>query len=133
MAYSIFAMKKLALFVISLVALLLCGCGGGGGVNPYAGAWSGTYNEPSTPDNGTISFTVATNGDVSGTATSAVDSTAVTLIGHVDGSGHMTGTINNGVDVAAVTGTFVLSGSNTINSTGLIGGVVGWSFTVNKL
>lgn len=111
-------MKRL---VPLLFAVSLFGCGGGGSspivptINPFAGSYSGSYNDSLITSPGTTTFTVANSGVVNGTLS---DST--------DGNGTFTGTISNyglvnGSFSYPSIGTNTVSGTLTLSGTALSG------------
>ena len=109
--------KSLAL----LAVLALCGCGGSGGVatpNPFAGTWAGPL-DASTGVNETVSFTVATNGNLSGTDAPVGGGTAGSDVGTVDTSGNFSVTATvTGSPSAHSTGVMSINGSGLLIGNG---------------
>lgn len=118
-----------------LSALLFVGCSkndNSSNTAQYQGSWSGTYSgsrsdNSSTKDNGTWTITVAADGKVSGTVTSAViTGQAFVLIGTVNASGTLNTAYSTAASAAVIANSF-LNGTLTMttNSTGTASGSFG--------
>jgi len=101
-------MKHFAL--VALLGALIVGCGGAGDTSRlpslYLGSWSGTWNSSDANDTGAISFTVATDGSMTGSITTKT------------GTGTLGGLIDKNGNLNAVA-SFTTGGNNMI-----IGGAV---------
>ncbi|RYG21590.1 hypothetical protein EON82_18545 [bacterium] len=105
-----------------LCLVLLAGCGGGGGnggggapdeeVSPFADSYAGTFNAPSTGDNGTVDVVILNDGTVSGTLFSTPRNAEGPINGSIAADGTFTGTMQvAGTPEATLSGTFS-EGSN---------------------
>jgi len=95
--------------------MLLLGCAGTDTSvaipSPYAGSYTGTWNAPSIPSNGTMTLAIADNGNITGTIGDATTSGTVT--GGITNAGNVTGTIKfTGQPDSSLTGPLTLSGRN---------------------
>ena len=74
---SVYQTPKRSAFFTSLISLsmvflfLVAGCGGSGsgnnsGPSPFAGNWGGTWSDPVNNQSGTLTVTIATNGQATG-------------------------------------------------------------------
>jgi hypothetical protein len=107
------------------IATLAYGCGGAGDTGRlpsiYQGSWTGTWSSGDANDNGSISFTVTSDGSFDGT------------IAKKSGSGTVSGTIDkrgtlSGVAAFSTGGNWLMGGGVTTNSNRLISS---FSYTTN--
>ena len=140
-------MKKLfvVLFAVSMMTLYGCG-GGGGGTGPtsstttptstptstpvatFAGVYSGTY---SGADSGTVTVTLGSNGNISGTGKSTVDpSYQFTISGQVSTDGNVSLTSTGSAGTATFRGSVTLQG--VLSGTWSDGTTGGGNFTAQK-
>jgi hypothetical protein len=103
--------------VLLLAALVFClalvGCGGNtlanllGIGNSYSGTYTGTYSEPSIPQNGTVSLSIDQSGNLSGDVINSANDSTATIGGTINSSGTMTGTLTSTTTTLSFTGTLV--------------------------
>jgi len=96
-------------------ALALIGCGGNGHdptqPNLYRGDWSGTWTSATFEDNGSISFTVYSDGSMTGTMTRNRPATSATLVGTLDANGNIVAVAGFGAD-----GNFEIQGAAVLTN-----------------
>ena len=126
-------MKRIITF--GLLALLtisvLAGCGGGGSSDsgggsssrtsnsPFAGSYSGTFNDAGNAESGTVTVTVATDGKVTGSVTNTTEGKTGSVSGSVSDSGSLNITISYSDETITDRGTvaFASNGHLTGNVT----------------
>lgn len=109
------------MFAILFVSLAVIGCGGtgagigdpgggGGTASPFAGRWSGTF-EDQIPVNGSgpISMNISRQGNWTATGRNNRLHTDITGSGSIDALGNLSGTMSNGVATGNVSGQLALS------------------------
>lgn len=100
-------------------ALLVSGCGGSAtdpvSPNIYRGAWQGTWQSVTANDNGTMAFTVFSDGSFTGTMSRKPGLTG-NFEGHINPLGQLTGVAGFGAD-----GNFLIQGSVVLNNNNLLG------------
>jgi len=99
-------MKRMLL----LAALVCAGCAGGGGQNPFAGNFIGTWG--SSSNYGTTDWTIAPDGTVTGTIHDAFVPRDGTVNGTMGENGQFTGTITYPGGTVNGAGPFTLSNNN---------------------
>lgn len=88
-------MKHKLASIVAFAALLAIGCGGGGVTtpSPFAGTYNGTWSSTALNDSGTVSVTVLSDGDATGSLTDTGQGVGGgVLLGHVDNNGSFSGT-----------------------------------------
>lgn len=107
--------------ILAALAVLLSGCGGGGGSStpsPFAGTWFGAYVIPASAQSGVANVTVASNGTVSGTGRNTSLGADFTINGTISNAGVVKGTISGDL-TGSLNGTlriFFVSSSNAVAS-----------------
>ncbi len=91
--------KYLAAFLIP--AISLCGCGGGGLLNPFTGTFNGTWTQSSPSDTGTIAFVVLPSGSLSGTLHDNGAAADYTVSGSINDNGGFSATLTPTVGSAS--------------------------------
>jgi hypothetical protein len=122
-------MKHMRMALLGVFVVLAFGCGGGGanlgsggggggGSSPYAGSWSGTFQDQ-IPVNGSGPITMAIEGSGKFTATGHNNRTGTDFTGSgtVSGSGNVVGTLKIGSTDATVTGQLFLRAGPKIEGT----------------
>jgi hypothetical protein len=113
---------KALTFIVA--ALVVTGCGGGGGTadfeSSFQGIWAGTWSSTSLALTGTASIIVAEDGTFTGTSNIDGGSSGGNIIGSIDNDGFVTGTVQySGQSASAISGTL-----GTTNGTNLTGTLV---------
>lgn len=108
---------------IMAAALVLTGCGGGGGdedfESTFEGIWAGTWSAPSLSASGTASIIVAEDGTFTGTSNIDGGASGGNITGSIDNNGFVTGTVQySGQSASGISGT--LGVSNGTNLTGTL-------------
>lgn len=87
-------MKRFGLLLAAFIGMT--GCGGGGTTDdvalPYAGNWTGTWNDAARRDGGAIIITVALDGTMTGSISRTSDGLSGTVTGLVRRSGSFAAT-----------------------------------------
>ncbi len=109
---------KIALGAIA--AVTLAGCGGATApsniLNPYTGAWSGTWTSATLNQGGTNTFTVFADGSVTGSYVNTNLNLTGNLVGTIDAAGNLNATVGFGAS-----GNYTLKG-NVVISAGSLNG-----------
>ncbi len=114
-----------AIAAASLASLALAGCGGGGGssspaqaTSPFAGNYVGTFTDTGNSQSGTITATVSTDGQVTGSSHNTTLNSDGPFTGSVDNSG------NASFNIVNSKGTFTDKGTVAFASNGHLDGTL---------